>query len=134
MHISRIAEELIIWNTDQFEFISLKDNIVTGSSIMPQKKNPDTLEFLRGKTGSIFGNLFSMLTIVKGLPIPRPGIPESFKVLLRELQALCLDIGTYKFEGQTTRKDDHEVNLMFESYDLLEQSNLDKISKLKIES
>ena len=69
MHISRIAEELIIWNSDQFKFISLKDNIVTGSSIMPQKKNPDTLEFLRGKTGSIFGNLFSMLTIVKGLPI-----------------------------------------------------------------
>ena len=58
MHISRIAEELIIWNSDQFKFISLKDNIVTGSSIMPQKKNPDTLEFLRGKTGSIFGNLF----------------------------------------------------------------------------
>ncbi len=69
MHISRIAEELIIWNSDQFKFISLKDNIVTGSSIMPQKKNPDSLEFLRGKTGSIFGNLFSMLTIVKGLPI-----------------------------------------------------------------
>ena len=69
MHISRIAEELIIWNSDQFKFISLKDNIVTGSSIMPQKKNPDTLEFLRGKTGSIFGNLFSMLTIVKGLPV-----------------------------------------------------------------
>ena len=69
MHISRIAEELIIWNSDQFKFVSLKDNIVTGSSIMPQKKNPDTLEFLRGKTGSIFGNLFSMLTIVKGLPI-----------------------------------------------------------------
>ena len=69
MHISRIAEELIIWNSDQFKFINLKDNIVTGSSIMPQKKNPDTLEFLRGKTGSIFGNLFSMLTIVKGLPI-----------------------------------------------------------------
>jgi len=69
MHISRIAEELIIWNSDLFKFISLKDNIVTGSSIMPQKKNPDTLEFLRGKTGSIFGNLFSMLTIVKGLPI-----------------------------------------------------------------
>ncbi len=69
MHISRIADELIIWNSDQFKFISLKDNVVTGSSIMPQKKNPDTLEFLRGKTGSIFGNLFSMLTIVKGLPI-----------------------------------------------------------------
>ena len=69
MHISRIAEELIIWNSDQFKFISLKDNIVTGSSIMPQKKNPDLLEYLRGKSGSAFGNLFSMLTILKGLPL-----------------------------------------------------------------
>jgi argininosuccinate lyase len=69
MHISRIAEELIIWNSDGFNFIHLQDNVVTGSSIMPQKKNPDLLEFLRGKTGSTFGNLFSMLTILKGLPL-----------------------------------------------------------------
>ena len=68
-HISRIAEELIIWNSDSFELISLSDKIVTGSSIMPQKKNPDQLEFLRGKTGSIYGNLFSMMTILKGLPL-----------------------------------------------------------------
>merc|ERR1711991_1151583 len=69
MHISRIAEELIIWNSDAFRLISLSDQIVTGSSIMPQKKNPDLLEFLRGKTGSSYGNLFSMLTILKGLPL-----------------------------------------------------------------
>ena len=69
MHISRIAEELIIWNSDGFNLISLSDKVVTGSSIMPQKKNPDLLEFLRGKTGSTYGNLFSMLTILKGLPI-----------------------------------------------------------------
>ena len=69
MHISRIAEELIIWNSDAFNLISLSDKVVTGSSIMPQKKNPDLLEYLRGKTGSIYGNLFSMLTILKGLPI-----------------------------------------------------------------
>jgi len=69
MHISRIAEELIIWNSDGFNLINLSDKVVTGSSIMPQKKNPDLLEFLRGKTGSIYGNLFSMLTILKGLPI-----------------------------------------------------------------
>jgi argininosuccinate lyase len=69
MHISRIAEELIIWNSDGFNLINLSDKIVTGSSIMPQKKNPDLLEFLRGKTGSVYGNLFSMLTILKGLPI-----------------------------------------------------------------
>ena len=69
MHISRIAEELIIWNSDGFNLIHLSDKVVTGSSIMPQKKNPDLLEYLRGKTGLTFGNLFSMLTILKGLPL-----------------------------------------------------------------
>jgi len=69
MHISRIAEELIIWNSDAFKLINLSDKIVTGSSIMPQKKNPDLLEFLRGKSGIIYGNLFSMLTVLKSLPL-----------------------------------------------------------------
>ena len=69
LHISRIAEELIIWNSDAFSLVNLSDKVVTGSSIMPQKKNPDPLEYLRGKTGSSFGNLFSMLTILKGLPL-----------------------------------------------------------------
>ena len=69
MHLSRIAEELIIWNSDAFKMIKLSDKIVTGSSIMPQKKNPDLLEYLRGKTGKVYGNLFSMLTILKGLPL-----------------------------------------------------------------
>ena len=69
VHISRFAEEFIIWNSDAFGLIKLNDRIVTGSSIMPQKKNPDQLEFLRGKTGNAFGNLFAMLTILKGLPL-----------------------------------------------------------------
>ena len=69
MHISRIAEELIIWSSDGFNLINLSDKVVTGSSIMPQKKNPDLLEYLRGKSGSSYGNLFSMLTILKGLPL-----------------------------------------------------------------
>ena len=69
MHISRIAEELIIWNSDGFKLINLSNKIVTGSSIMPQKKNPDLLEFLRAKSGTSYGNLFSMLTILKGLPL-----------------------------------------------------------------
>ncbi len=69
MHISRITEELIIWNSDGFNLINLSDKIVTGSSIMPQKKNPDLLEYLRGKSGKAYGNLFSMLTILKGLPL-----------------------------------------------------------------
>jgi len=69
IHISRIAEEFIIWNSDGFNLINLSDKVVTGSSMMPQKKNPDLLEYLRGKSGIIFGNLFSMLTILKGLPL-----------------------------------------------------------------
>ena len=69
MHISRIAEDLIIWNSEGFNLINLSDKIVTGSSIMPQKKNPDLLEYLRGKTASTYGDLFSMLTILKGLPL-----------------------------------------------------------------
>ena len=69
LHISRLAEEFIIWNSEGYNLITLSDKIVTGSSIMPQKKNPDTLEYLRGKTGISFGNLFSMLTILKGLPL-----------------------------------------------------------------
>ena len=69
MHISRIAEELIIWNSEGFNLINLSDKIVTGSSIMPQKKNPDLLEYLRGKSGYAYGNLFSMFTILKGLPL-----------------------------------------------------------------
>ena len=69
VHISRLAEEFIIWNSDAFRIIKLNDKMVTGSSMMPQKKNPDPLEYLRGKTGSAFGNLFSMLTILKGLPL-----------------------------------------------------------------
>ena len=69
MHISRFAEEFIIWNSDAFKLISLNDSIVTGSSIMPQKKNPDSLEYLRGSVGSTYGNLFSMMTILKGLPL-----------------------------------------------------------------
>ncbi len=69
MHISRIAEELIIWNSDGYNLINLSDKVLTGSSIMPQKKNPDLLEFLRGKSGVSYGNLFSMLTVLKGLPL-----------------------------------------------------------------
>ena len=69
IHISRLAEEFIIWYSDAFLLIKLNDKVVTGSSIMPQKKNPDPLEYLRGKTGNSFGNLFSMLTILKGLPL-----------------------------------------------------------------
>ena len=69
LHISRISEELIIWNSDAFKMINFPDKILTGSSIMPQKKNPDPLEMLRGKSGISFGNLNAMLTVLKGLPL-----------------------------------------------------------------
>jgi argininosuccinate lyase len=69
MHISRLAEELILWSTEEFKFIELPDSFTTGSSIMPQKKNPDVAELARGKTGRIYGNLFSLLTVMKGLPL-----------------------------------------------------------------
>ncbi len=69
MHLSRLSEDLIIWNTDEFEFIEIDDAFTTGSSIMPNKKNPDVLELIRGKTAKIYGNLMSILTLLKGLPL-----------------------------------------------------------------
>jgi argininosuccinate lyase len=69
MHLSRLAEELILWSTEEFQFIEFPDAFTTGSSIMPQKKNPDVAELVRGKSGRVFGNLFSLLTIMKGLPL-----------------------------------------------------------------
>ena len=69
MHLSRFSEELILWSSAQFDFISLPDSFCTGSSIMPQKKNPDVPELVRGKTGRVTGNLISLLTIMKGQPL-----------------------------------------------------------------
>ncbi|MDI6732140.1 MAG: argininosuccinate lyase, partial [Candidatus Margulisbacteria bacterium] len=69
LHLSRFCEELIIWSTYEFSFIELSDRYTTGSSIMPQKKNPDIAELVRGKTGRIYGHLMSMLTVMKGLPL-----------------------------------------------------------------
>ncbi|QCT94662.1 argininosuccinate lyase [Caminibacter mediatlanticus TB-2] len=69
MHASRISEELILWSTSEFSFITLSDEYSTGSSIMPQKKNPDVPELIRGKTGRAYGNLVTLLTVMKGLPL-----------------------------------------------------------------
>ena len=68
-HLSRLAEDLIIWNTEEFGFVELPDKLCTGSSIMPQKKNPDVLELIRGKSGRLYGNLISLLTTLKALPM-----------------------------------------------------------------
>lgn len=69
MHISRMSEEFIIWNSDEYRYIKISDKYTTGSSIMPQKKNPDICELMRGKTAQVFGSLLSMLTLMKALPL-----------------------------------------------------------------
>lgn len=69
MHISKLSEELVLWTSHEFAFITLNDRYCTGSSMMPQKKNPDLAELARGKTGSVYGNLISLLTMLKGLPL-----------------------------------------------------------------
>ncbi|MEW6296690.1 MAG: argininosuccinate lyase [Thermodesulfobacteriota bacterium] len=69
MHLSRLAEELVLWASSEFGFIELPDAFATGSSMMPQKKNPDVPELVRGKTGRVYGNLFALLTVLKGLPL-----------------------------------------------------------------
>jgi len=69
MHISRLSEELVIWSSQEFQFVELDDAFCTGSSIMPQKKNPDVPELLRAKTGRIYGHLMGLLTVLKGLPL-----------------------------------------------------------------
>jgi len=68
MHLSRISEEFVLWSTKEFDFVDLGDEFTTGSSIMPQKRNPDMAELIRGKTGRVYGNLVTILTIMKGLP------------------------------------------------------------------
>ncbi len=69
MHLSRFCEEIIMWNTNEYQFVELDDSYSTGSSIMPQKKNPDIAELIRGKTGRVYGSLVSLLTTMKGLPL-----------------------------------------------------------------
>ena len=69
MHLSRLSEEIIIWNTNEYRFVEMDDTYSTGSSIMPQKKNPDIAELIRGKSGRVYGSLISLLTTMKGLPL-----------------------------------------------------------------
>ncbi|MCH9740120.1 MAG: argininosuccinate lyase [Epsilonproteobacteria bacterium] len=96
MHMSRLSEELILWSASEFRFITLSDKHATGSSIMPQKKNPDIPELLRGKTGRVNGNLISLLTVMKGLPLAynkdmqedKEGVFDSVKTALLSLQVL----------------------------------------------
>ena len=97
VHFSRLSEELILWSTSEFGFIELPDAFATGSSIMPQKKNPDVAELVRGKSGRVFGSLVSLLTIMKGLPLAyNRDLQEDKEMLFDSVDTLqaCLDIYT----------------------------------------
>lgn len=105
MHLSRLAEDLIIWSTKEFGFVELDDAFATGSSLMPQKKNPDVLELIRGYTGTLYGNLLSALTMMKGLPLTynrdmqldKPPLFSSFEIVTKELKVLPKLIKTLKW-------------------------------------
>jgi argininosuccinate lyase len=97
MHLSRLSEELIIWSSAEFGFIELPDAFATGSSIMPQKKNPDVPELIRGKTGRVFGNLMAMLTLMKSLPLSyNRDMQEDKAILFDTIDVLniCVDVYT----------------------------------------
>ncbi|MCL1872857.1 MAG: argininosuccinate lyase [Clostridiales bacterium] len=102
MHLSRFAEEIILWSSWEFKFVELDDGFATGSSIMPQKKNPDIAELVRGKTGRVYGNLLSLLTQMKGLPLAynkdmqedKEAIFDSLDTVKACLALFCPMIGT----------------------------------------
>ncbi|ADU32424.1 argininosuccinate lyase [Evansella cellulosilytica] len=102
MHISRLSEELVIWSSQEFQFVELDDSFCTGSSIMPQKKNPDVPELLRAKTGRVYGNLMGLLTVLKGLPLAynkdmqedKEGMFDTVETLEGSLQLLAPMIET----------------------------------------
>ena len=108
MHLSRFAEEIIIWNTREFGFVELDDSMATGSSLMPQKKNPDVAELVRGKVGRVYGNLIAMLTILKGLPLTyNKDLQEDKEPLFDTVDTLlqCLPVLQMLIESMTFKTD-----------------------------
>ncbi len=117
MHLSRLAEEIILWNTPEFRFIDLHDSVTTGSSIMPQKKNPDVAELVRGKAGRVVGNLVTMLTVLKGLPLAynkdlqedKEPLFDTFDTLDMVIPAMTMMLSTARFNkarmAEATRGD-----------------------------
>jgi argininosuccinate lyase len=111
-HISRLSEELVIWSSQEFQFIELDDSFCTGSSIMPQKKNPDVPELLRAKTGRTYGNLIGLLTVLKGLPLAynkdmqedKEGMFDTVETLEGSLQLLAPMIETMTVKKEIMRK------------------------------
>ncbi len=102
MHISRLSEELVLWSSYEFGFVEFSDEYSTGSSIMPQKKNPDVPELLRGKSGRVYGNLMSLLTVMKGLPLAynkdtqedKEGVFDSVETIQLSLEILKASLAT----------------------------------------
>ncbi len=112
MHLSRLAEELVLWSSAEFGFIELDDAYAMGSSIMPQKKNPDVAELARGKTGRVYGNLLAMLTVMKALPLSynrdmqedKEGLFDTVDTLLSTLEVFTGMVATLKVRGEKTRR------------------------------
>ena len=110
MHLSRLSEELILWSSWEFKFIDLDDAYTTGSSIMPQKKNPDMAELIRGKTGRVYGNLMGLLTTLKGLPLAynkdmqedKEGVFDSLDTVKMCLEVLAPMLVTMKVNAKNT--------------------------------
>ncbi|MCL4322730.1 MAG: argininosuccinate lyase [Deltaproteobacteria bacterium] len=113
MHLSRFCEELIIWNSEEFGFIELKDEFTTGSSIMPQKKNPDVLELIRGKTGGVISNLLSLFIMMKALPLTynrdmqedKKPVMESADTVYNSILIFKEIIKTVKFNAKNMRRE-----------------------------
>jgi argininosuccinate lyase len=93
LHLSRLSEELILWTSAEFSFVNLPDSFCTGSSIMPQKKNPDVPELVRGKTGRVYGHLMSLLTVIKGLPLAyNRDLQEDKEALFDTVDTVCASV------------------------------------------
>jgi len=108
MHLSRLSEEIILWSSWEFKFIELDDSFTTGSSIMPQKKNPDMAELIRGKTGRVYGDLITMLTVLKGLPLAyNKDMQEDKEAIFDAIETvkMCLTVMSPMIETMTVLKD-----------------------------
>ena len=108
MHLSRFCEEIIIWNTNEYRFVEMDDSYSTGSSIMPQKKNPDIAELIRGKAGRVYGALVSMLTITKGIPLAyNKDLQEDKELTFDAIDTVkgCILLFTGMVSSMTFRKD-----------------------------
>jgi argininosuccinate lyase len=110
MHLSRLSEELVLWSSAEFDFIELDEAFTTGSSIMPQKKNPDVAELARGKTGRVYGNLMALLTTMKGLPLAynrdmqedKEGLFDTINTLLSTLEVFIEMLKTLRVKTEKT--------------------------------